>query len=214
MCIHASWLNEALCTRCHLKPQPPTSLGVERSREARHVSTLPKRVIKVAPQPQVATRCIGCGNTVTPAFCYTGSVLSDLIHTMHKSSHTLPVLGVLTQVVGHASLKGNVEQHKVLGGQTIESSKPIAFRKRTKGLICTTCAACISTVEGKDGERIPLVITDPLGGYLGETARGSNEAIVRYEGDTRGDTPGSSFRPRHGAAFNTRFTQGRRGKRV
>lgn len=216
MCIHATWLKESLCTRCNLKPQlTSTSLGILKGETVkRRISLLPKVVKRqvLNPQPEVATRCVGCQNVVNPAFCYRGSVLSDLIHTMHSSSQTTPVLGVMRTTVGHASTKGNVETSKVLGGETITSSKPIAFRKRTKGLICPSCAACISTVEhtGKDGvvERIPVVQTDERGGYIGETARGSEEAIPRFQGDAGP----SHFR--RGPAFNTRVTQGRTGKRV
>lgn len=197
MCIHASWMKKEQCTRCNL---PRTGfkvehVGIERQPHVKRVSTLPSRFIPrptdALPKPIHA--CVGCGEEVNPGFCYRGSVLSDLIHSTLLTSSTTPVLGVMrVEVLG-------MGRDVVIGGHTIQGKKQIAFRKRTKGLLCQRCAGCITRVPDGRGNSVPLVDTEPVAGYLAETARGA-------ETDMR------SFR--RGPAFNTRVTQGRKGKRV
>lgn len=198
MCIHASWMQAENCTRCNL---PRTGfkvehLGIERTKQPKRTSTLPSRFIPraISPLPPLPLHhCVACQEAVNPGFCYRGSVLSDLIHSTLLTSSTTPVLGVV-----RVELLG-LGRDVVIGGHTIEGKKQIAYRKRTKGLICTRCAGCITQVSDGKGGSVPLVETDPLGGYLGETARGAE----------------TEFKPfRRGPAFNTRVTQGRRGKRV
>lgn len=203
MCLHATWLDSTVCTRCNLKPQTNlTSLGIERSTFVRRESTLPSRFTPLVsrPQPEVGSRCVGCGSLVNPGFCYKGSVLSDLIHTSLRSSQTSPILGTMSISL---SIPPPTSREVVVGGHEMTQVKRIAFRKRTRGLICDTCASCTSTVEvkHKDGswEKVPVVVTDVRGGYIGETSRHTEDI-------------GSS--PRKSRGFNTRFTQGRRGRRV
>lgn len=215
MCIHASWLTSDLCTRCNLRPQPPSPKYIEKgSPKVKRVSLLPSRVIGriEGPQPQVGTRCVGCRKLVNPAFSYTGSVLSDLIHSTLKGSDTTPILGtVAIQVFTPPPSMREV----VVGGATIETSRRIAFRRREKGYICDGCASNITTVEGKDGERIPVVITDPKGNF-NDTLGGSQvtrQQVDRECASVESESPAPSFR-RSKPAFNTRVTQGRKGKRV
>jgi hypothetical protein len=85
------------------------------------------------------------------------------------------------------------------GGEIVQEEKKIGFYKRIKGLICETCAGNYNTIEDKRGVKHPLVITNERPGYIGSTARGAEEA--RRGGSKR-------------IPFNTRYTQGRRGKRV
>lgn len=119
--------------------------------------------------------------------------MSDLIHSTLLTSSTTPVLGVMQiEVPGYV-------KDVVIGGHTIQGKKQIAYRKRTKGLLCQRCAACITRVSDGKGGSVPIVETEPVAGYLAETARGA-------------DTDMKVFR--RGPAFNTRVTQGRRGKRV
>lgn len=205
MCLHAFQVPPDQCSLCspRRRPSNSVSLGVERKPpESKHLSMIPARFHKTeGPQRQVDARCVGCGGPVNPAFCYSGSVLSDLIHTALKTSSTTPVLGVVEiETYQHATAKGDMPliRTRVLGGHTVEGVRKIAFRKRTKGLICDSCAACTLTVDN-NGEKVPLVMTDARGGFLGETARGSEAVLTKF---------------RRGPAFNTRFTQGRRGKRV
>lgn len=198
MCIHASWMTQAQCTRCNLPKIgfKVEHVGIERSlNKIKRVSTLPSRFIPKPPdaQPQPLHTCIACSEEVNPGFCYRGSVLSDLIHSTLLTSSTSPVLGTVRVEVL------NIGRDVVIGGHTIEGRKQIAFRKRTKGLLCQRCASCITRVSDGKGGTIPIVETDPVAGYLSETARGAE----------------IEFKPlRRGAAFNTRFTQGRRGRRV
>lgn len=204
MCIHASWMDSKVCTRCNL-PRTGFSvqhIGVEHNRQVKRVSTLPSRFIPKAPDeaPKPTHACVACGEEVNPGFCYRGSVLSDLIHSTLLTSSTTPVLGVMSlEVPGY-------KKDVVIGGHTIEGRKQIAFRKRTKGLLCQRCASCISRVPaGKPDpitgkvETVPIVDTEPVAGYLAETARGAETDLTKW---------------RRGPAFNTRVTQGRRGKRV
>lgn len=201
MCLHAFQLPPDQCSLCspRRRPSNAVNLGVERQPpQPKHLSMIPARFHKVeGPQRQVDSRCVGCGGPVNPAFSYSGSVLSDLIHTAMKTSSTTPVVGTM-QTYGHATAKGDVVITRVLGGHTVEGVRKIAFRKRTKGLICDSCAACTLTVDN-NGEKVPLVITEARGGFLGETARGAESSPLKF---------------RRGPAFNTRVTQGRRGKRV
>lgn len=197
MCIHASWMKADQCTRCNL---PRTGfkvehIGIQRESRVKRTSTLPSRFI---PRPADATptpihACVACKEEVNPGFCYRGSVLSDLIHSTLLTSSTSPVLGVCSiEVMG-------LGRDVVIGGHTIEGKKQIAFRKRTKGLICQRCAGCITRVSDGRGGYVSLVETEPVAGYLAETARGAETDLKKF---------------RRGPAFNTRVTQGRRGKRV
>lgn len=197
MCIHASWMPAHQCTRCNLPKTgfSITHIGVEHNRQVKRVSTLPSRFIQAAPEdkPKPIHACIACSQEVNPGFCYRGSVLSDLIHSTLLTSSTTPVLGVVrVEVLG-------MGRDVVIGGHTIEGRKQIAFRKRTKGLLCQRCASCITRVPDGKGNTVPIVETDPVAGYLAETARGAETDLTRW---------------RRGPAFNTRVTQGRRGKRV
>lgn len=197
MCIHASWMNKEQCTRCNL---PRTGfkvehLGIEKERRTKRVSTLPSRFIPKAPTspPLPIHACVACSEEVNPGFCYKGSVLSDLIHSTLLTSSTSPVLGtVRIEVLGTG-------RDVVIGGHTISGRKQIAFRKRTKGLLCQRCASCITRVSDGKGGTVPLVETEPVAGYLAETARGAETDLKRFH---------------RGPAFNTRVTQGRRGRRV
>lgn len=197
MCIHASWMKVEQCSRCNL---PRTGfkvehVGVERSSRVKRVSTLPARFIPKAPDatPPPIHACVACKEEVNPGFCYRGSVLSDLIHSTLLTSSTSPVLGVCRiEVMG-------LGRDVVIGGYTIEGKKQIAFRKRTKGLLCQRCAGCNTRVADGKGGYVSLVETEPVAGFLSETARGAEADMRKF---------------RRGPAFNTRVTQGRRGKRV
>lgn len=197
MCIHASWMNSDQCTRCNL---PKTGfkvehVGVERSSRVKRQSTIPARFMprSATSPPLPIHRCVGCHKEVNPGFCYRGSVLSDLIHSTLITSSTTPVLGVVrVEAFG-------VGRDVVIGGHTIQGKRQIAFRKRTKGLICDGCASNTTRVSDGKGNTVPIVETQAVGGYLGETARGAETDLRHF---------------RRGPAFNTRVTQGRRGKRV
>lgn len=197
MCIHASWMTSENCTRCNL---PKTGfkiehLGIERGSKVKRVSTLPTRFIpRPSSSPPLPLHfCIACRNEVNPGFCYRGSILSDLVHSTLLTSSTSPIIGVVrVEVFGNG-------RDVVIGGHEIKGRKSIAFRKRMKGLICDKCASSTVTVEDGKGGRIPLIETEALGGYLGETARGAEMDQKPFK---------------KGPAFNTRFTQGRRGRRV
>lgn len=198
MCLHASWMTPETCTRCN----PPRTgfkvhtLGLEKAQtKVKRVSTLPSTFIprKSGDPVKPLHACVGCGQEVNPGFCYKGSVLSDLQHSTLLTSSTTPVLGVIRIE------SPGVMKDVVIGGHTIDGTKRISYRKRTKGLLCTGCAANYTRVSDGKGGTVPIVETDPLGGYLGETARGAE----------------MEFKPlKKGPAFNTRYTQGRRGKRV
>lgn len=198
MCIHASWMQAEQCTRCNLKPTgfAITHLGIERNPRVKRISTLPvkfqPRTTSSPPLPPMH-KCVGCGKEVNPGFTYRGSVLSDLIHSTLITSSTTPILGVVrVEALG-------VGRDVVIGGHTIQGKRQIAFRKRTKGFICDGCACNTTRVSDGKGNTVPIVETEAVGGYLGETARGAETDLKVF-----------SRRP----AFNTRVTQGRRGKRV
>lgn len=197
MCLHATWMTPSTCSRCN----PPKTgfkihtLGIERVKVVKRVSTIPHTFIPHKPDapPLPIHACVGCRREVNPGFCYKGSVLGDLQYSTLLTSSTTPVLGTIRIE------SPGVMKDVVIGGHTIAGKKQIAFRKRVKGLICTSCAGNYTRVSDGKGGSVPVVETDPLGGYLGETARGAE----------------TEFKPfRRGPAFNTRFTQGRRGKRV
>lgn len=149
---------------------------------------LTKRITKT-PETVDKILCVGCKGPVSPGFCHTGTVIAGLIAINVES--TTPVLGVMMVI----------DEIILLGGEL--TTKRISVMKRNRGFICEKCASNYSTVERikKDGsiESHPVVKTDPLPGVIRTTLQGVE--------DRR-----SPSRPR--AAFNTRYTQGRRGKRV
>lgn len=134
--------------------------------------------------------CVGCYAPVIPGFCYAGSVIAGVI-TIERET-TTPVVGVMRVL----------EETILLGGEL--TTKRIQVMKRNKGYLCDTCASNYSTIERvkRDGsiEIHPVVKTDPL-----------SPSVVSASPLYTGDELRSYKR---GKAFNTRTTQGRRGRRV
>jgi len=146
---------------------------------------IPPRIIQ-GPKREVEATCCGCGRDVKPGSCYTGSVLGGINFTTRIISERTPVTCV-------------VEMHgqpaHVVGGDYTETPQKTGFFTRRRGYICDTCAAEYRCYEDRAGRKHPLVLTDPRPGYLGESLRDEPEK--------------RSFK-----GFNTRTTQGRRGRRV
>lgn len=152
-----------------------------------------KRPVKL---PSNQTLCVGCKAPVTPGMCYTGSIIAGLMDITREVTSTSPILGIIE--IRHP-------QHTyIIGGDEVTSTQTIKVMKRNRGFICDVCAADYRTVDRvrRDGsvESHPVVKTDPLPGTIGTTALGSD----------MGDNQPRRFRP----AFNTRVTQGQKGRRV
>lgn len=203
MCLHATWLPEAQCTRC----TPPRRIKVE---VIRRESPLPPRTSTLKstyipqvnrPLPEVAgVHCVGCDRTIlNPGMCRTGSVLTDPVFSTILKKVTLPV------IVGSGSVTSHVPPatrytFDIHGMHTSLREKKVSFRMRRKGTLCETCSSCIVMVPLANGDREPLVITDPSPSYH-DLNKGSLEV-------------GFDSRPPRRKILNTRTTQGRRGRRV
>lgn len=194
MCLHMSGLPVEYCTRCTPLARKSV-LSTERlqAREPRRTSLLPSRFIPKVEQPQPeipGLKCVGCNRTITnPGLCYTGSVLSDPIFTTILKKERYP--GAIMESFIPP------ERTYVLRWDTSSQEKKVSFRKRIKGTLCSSCSSCIIMVEvDKQGNKEPLVITDPRPGFR-DLAQG-----------TEGLTSKPSFK-----GLNTRFVQGRRGSK-
>lgn len=148
-----------------------------------------KRIINKYEDKNTVSRCVGCNVPVTPGMVHTGSVIAGII-TLEQET-TTPVVGFMMVI----------EEIIILGGEQV--TKRIQVMKRIKGFICESCASNYSTVKRvrRDGsiEYHPVVKTDPLPGVIRTTLAGVEE-------------PAGPRRSR--PAFNTRYTQGRKGKRI
>lgn len=200
MCLHASWMKAENCTRCNPPKKAITTFEVVKEEKiAPHVSTIPPIYIPQVkrPLPEVGTSCVGCGTGVNPAFCYQGSVLDAPQFSTLLKKEVAPILGEMRSFLTHAQAHGPqvADRAYVLGGEVKESKKRISFRRRRKGLLCDLCASCITMIDDH-GVKVPLVITDAKGDYKDLHAGTLERTFARPKG------------------FNTRVTQGRRGRRI
>lgn len=148
-----------------------------------------KKVIKLPHVGDIVPLCVGCATPVNPGFCYTGSVLAGIVFKTISSFERTPI-----EVVHNYP---DPFLHVVGGGELIESIKRIGFYKRKKGFLCDSCASNYHTIEDKRGNKHELVKVDERPGFVKESS---------HTGELK------SFRK--GPAFNTRYTQGKRGRRV
>jgi hypothetical protein len=111
------------------------------------------------PKPATPAVCVGCGSSVKPGFCYTGSVIDGLGFTSVTGHETTPILGVME----------TYEKSYVIGGEDIETVKRVSFFKRKKGFICDRCASNYGTVSDSTGRKHEIVKTDSKPGYIGNT---------------------------------------------
>lgn len=131
-------------------------------------SLLPSKIVRTFG-PRLLASCVGCGAIVKPGHCYTGSVVEGLSF-FNRSVVSRPRFATDIDV----------------------TTQRVAFIKRLRGNLCDECAANYHTMPGgKDGlDRIPLVITDPRPGYIGQSIIPSIE-VFRGGCDDRGDTDNS-----------------------
>lgn len=162
----------------------------------KRTSTLPfKRINTVGCAEQnTHARCVGCSSPVRVGMCYTGSVIAGMgFHTVNTTERA-PITAVIETFTEHHSSPADFpDNNYVIGGESLDVSRKITYFKREKGYICDSCAANYHTVEDKSGRRHQIVMTD-----------------ARPEWKTVPDER-DGFRSNKG--FNTRFTQGKLGKR-
>lgn len=115
----------------------------------------------VGPKPSIATRCVGCQSLVNPGFCYTGSIITGM---MFKSMVTGEDKSTPMIIEGTEDVPTDY-----LIGEDNRRERKIGFFKRSKGLICSSCASNYKCVEDKHGVKHPIVKTDPRPGFIGET---------------------------------------------
>lgn len=96
-------------------------------------------------------RCVQCDAPVTPGLCYSGSVITGVDFSA-STSHTLnPQLNLQTP------------ENEVY----IVTQKRHSFFKRTKGLLCDSCASSYATIQDSQGHKHEIVKVDPRPGFIG-----------------------------------------------
>lgn len=113
----------------------------------KRTTTLPITKLKIDIKPS----CVGCGVSVSPGLCRTGSVAIGIGFTTVTSGHQLMSLNPTTYA---------------------EIRKNIAYVERKKGYLCSGCASNYHTYQDHKGVSHPLVMTDPTPGFIGQTVAG------------------------------------------
>lgn len=163
------------------------------SKYNKRTSNLPSMKVpkRLGPSTETDSKCVGfgCGKTVNPTFCYTGSALvGTMISEKTSTSHT-PIEAVF---VSHEGIE-------FIGGDQVQSKRTVSFPRYVKGLICTECAAnyrMYTTTNQRTGEQkhYPYIKTDARPGYIGQQVQVSAKGFDQSgDGEDRGTQRGISF---------------------
>ena len=134
----------------------------------RRESSIPPRVLPKMEGP-VRTPgvqnnvCIGCGNTVNPGMCYTGTFIKGT-HTREFTRHVdgaILMSGVMEVINDSIPL--------IVREPSYNQTNKVGFLRKEKGYICDRCASNYHTIEF-NGQRVPIVQTDARPGFLGKLA--------------------------------------------
>lgn len=113
---------------------------------------------KERPANNILAKCVGCGVSVTPGACRTGSILGGLQHFTLNGEKVIPIYGEI-ECLGHVT-------QFVHRSESVITTKRVSFYKRLKGFLCEKCCANYKTVKDHNGSIHPIVKVDRNEAFL------------------------------------------------